>query len=104
MGSGIPPHRAAGYENPQALVPAHAPMTKAGEPLPGAVQQLRRICVTKPKPGPNKRHRWFALKDGAAAPRLPIRESQRAGSCIGNSFDQTTRRSSPARPSAPPAP
>jgi putative SOS response-associated peptidase YedK len=42
---GMPPHRAraAGHQHQKHLFPALARLAEAGKPLPGAVQQFRRI-------------------------------------------------------------
>ena len=55
--------RAAGHQHPQHIVAALAWLAPAREPLPGAGQQLRRICA-EPNPETKKKDVvWFALND-----------------------------------------
>jgi Mg-chelatase subunit ChlD len=55
--------RAADHRHPEHVVTALARLTQAGKPLPGAIQQLRRIRA-RAQPGTKKKDIvWFALSD-----------------------------------------
>jgi hypothetical protein len=62
--SGCSVHRrAAGHQDPQHLISALARLVEAREPLPGAVQLLRRKCAGAEPRDKKKDVVWFAFSD-----------------------------------------
>ena len=61
--------RAAGHEHPQHVIAALARLAEAGEPMPGAGQQLRRVR-TRAEPGDEEKGRGVVCAERGPAADL----------------------------------
>ena len=61
--------RAAGHQHPQHVIAALARLAEAGEPMPGAGQQLRRVR-TRAEPGDEEKRRGVVRPERGPAADL----------------------------------